>query len=273
MFGAVFLFTQYLQDVLGFSPLEAGLRPLPQAAVLLVIAPLSPRLTERLGTKIVVGSGLVIAAAGLLLVRDLPVSGGYPLLLTGLVVAAIGMGLVMAPATESVMGSLPKSKAGVGSAMNDTTRQMGGALGVAVIGSLFASVYRPGISDKLAAAGAPLTVVNAAKDSLGSALNAASSFASPVRDSIDSLSRQEFVHALGGALALAAGALLVAAVIVFAFLPARAADHGRADTETALDGLASLTNASAEGMLEATEDAAVRTFAGDGDAEPLSAAS
>jgi EmrB/QacA subfamily drug resistance transporter len=273
MFGAGFLFTQYLQDVLGFSPLEAGLRLLPQAAVLLVVAPLSPRLTERLGTKIVVGSGLVIAAAGLLLVRDLPVSGGYPLLLTGLVVAAIGMGLVMAPATESVMGSLPKSKAGVGSAMNDTTRQMGGALGVAVIGSLFASVYRPGISDKLAAAGAPLTVVNAAKDSLGSALNAASSFASPVRDSIDSLSRQEFVHALGGALALAAGALLVAAVIVFAFLPARAADHGRADTETALDGLASLTNASAEGMLEATEDAAVRTFAGDGDAEPLSTAS
>jgi EmrB/QacA subfamily drug resistance transporter len=272
MFGAGFLFTQYLQDVLGFTPLQAGLRLLPQAAVLLVVAPLSPRLTERLGTKIVVGSGLVIAAAGLLLVRELPVTGGYPLLLTGLIVAAIGMGLVMAPATESIMGSLPKSKAGVGSAMNDTTRQMGGALGVAVIGSLFASVYRPGISDKLQAAGAPLSVVNAAKDSLGSALNAAASLPSPVRESIDAISRHEFVHALGGALVLAAGALLVAAVIVFAFLPARAADEAGFEGETPLEGLASLTNASAEGMLEASERAETRTVAGD-DAEPVSAAS
>jgi Na+/melibiose symporter-like transporter len=272
MFGAGFLFTQYLQDVLGFTPLQAGLRLLPQAAVLLVVAPLSPRLTERLGTKIVVGSGLVIAAAGLLLVRELPVTGGYPLLLTGLIVAAIGMGLVMAPATESIMGSLPKSKAGVGSAMNDTTRQMGGALGVAVIGSLFASVYRPGISDKLQAAGAPLSVVNAAKDSLGSALNAAASLPSPVRESIDAISRHEFVHALGGALVLAAGALLVAAVIVFAFLPARAADEAGFEGETPLEGLAWLTNASAEGMLEASERAETRTVAGD-DAEPVSAAS
>ena len=94
-----------------------------------------------------------MAAGGLIFVSQLPVSHGYPHLFAGLVVTAIGMGLVMAPATESIMGSLPKSKAGVGSAMNDTTRQMGGALGVAVIGSLFASVYRPGVGAALAGSG------------------------------------------------------------------------------------------------------------------------
>ena len=74
-----------------------------------------------------------------------PVSNGYPHLLLGMIMLAVGMGLVMAPATESIMGSLPPAKAGVGSAMNDTTRQMGGALGVAVFGSVLASVYRPGV--------------------------------------------------------------------------------------------------------------------------------
>ena len=262
LFGAGFLFTQYLQNVLGYSPLQAGFLLLPQALLLLVVAPISPRLAERFGTKLVVGTGLLMAAGGLIFVSQLPVSHGYPHLFAGLVVTAIGMGLVMAPATESIMGSLPKSKAGVGSAMNDTTRQMGGALGVAVIGSLFASAYRPGVGAALAGSGASPGFIAAAKDSLGSALNAAGTLPGPVAERLTLIARQQFVDAMGGALLLGAAALLVAATIVFAFLPARARatipegiaraeeDEVSAVEEPVLEGLASLTFAEAEGMLE-----------------------
>src|SRR5581483_2954865 len=166
MFGSMFLITQYLQTVLGFSALDAGVRMLPMAALMLVVAPTAPRLVERVGTKRVVGTGLVLAALGLAIASTVPAENGYVHLLIAMGVLAVGMGLVMAPATESVMGSLPPSKAGVGSAMNDTTRQMGGALGVAIIGSVFASSYRPGVASKLAALHAPAEIITQARDSI-----------------------------------------------------------------------------------------------------------
>src|SRR5438445_8618491 len=165
MFGSMFLITQYLQVVLGFNALQAGIRMLPMAAVMMTVAPFSPRLVERIGTKLVVGMGLLLAATGLFFASSVPATHGYPHLFLSMAMLATGMGLVMAPATESIMGALPPSKAGVGSAMNDTTRQMGGALGVAVIGSVFASAYRPGIGSALTKIGAPAGVVSAAKDS------------------------------------------------------------------------------------------------------------
>jgi EmrB/QacA subfamily drug resistance transporter len=249
LFGASFLITQYLQTVLGFSALEAGLRMLPMAIGLLLVAPMSPRLVERVGTKLVVGTGLLLAAAGLVVVSAVPVADGYPQLVGGMLVLALGMGLVMAPATESIMGSLPRNKAGVGSAMNDTTRQMGGALGVAVIGSVLASSYRPAVESKLTALQAPADVVRAARDSIGGAVDAASSLSEPLRTNVITAARTEFVHSFSGSLLLAAAVVLGAAVIAFAFLPARAGD-AREDEEGALDGLASLTFAEAEGQLE-----------------------
>jgi EmrB/QacA subfamily drug resistance transporter len=249
MFGASFLITQYLQTVLGLSAFQAGLRMLPMALVMLTVAPVSPRIVERIGTKLVVGTGLLLAAGGLVVVSAVPVTDGYPQLLAGMVVLAAGMGLVMAPATESIMGSLPRSKAGVGSAMNDTTRQMGGALGVAIIGSVLASSYRPGVASRLAGLNAPSDVVTAARDSVGGAVDAAASLAEPLRTNVIAAARIEFVHAFSGSLLLAAGVLLVAAVVAFTLLPARAGD-AREPVEGALDGLASLTFAEAEGQLE-----------------------
>ena len=110
---------------------------------MLVVAPMSARLTERIGTKRVVGAGLTFATISLVLISTLPSTNISYLtdVLPRLALMAVGMGLVMAPATESIMGSLPRAKAGVGSAMNDTTRQVGGALGVAVVGSVMLSVY------------------------------------------------------------------------------------------------------------------------------------
>jgi EmrB/QacA subfamily drug resistance transporter len=246
MFGASFLITQYLQTVLGFTAFDAGLRMMPMAAVMLVVAPLSPRLVERIGTKLVAGCGLVLAAVGLVVVATVPVTNGYPRLLSGMFFLAIGMGMVMAPATESIMGSLPRNKAGVGSAMNDTTRQMGGALGVAVIGSVLASAYRPGVASKLAALHAPVTVISTARDSIGGAVDAAGSLPEPLRTAVVAASRGEFVSAFHTALIVATVVLLVAAAVVFALLPARAI----AEEAAHVDGLATLTFAEAEGTLE-----------------------
>jgi Na+/melibiose symporter-like transporter len=245
----MFLITQYLQTVLGYTALEAGIRMLPMACVMLFVAPLAPRIVERVGTKVVVGAGLTLVTLGMAWASRVPVTDGYPHLLVAMAMLSCGMGLVMAPATESIMGSLPPAKAGVGSAMNDTTRQMGGALGVAVIGSILATSYRPGVSDALTSVGAPSEVLARAKDSVGGAVQAAATLPGALGDAIASAAKTEFVDAFGTAILLAAGVVAIAAVVVFMFLPARAHD-AREPVEGPLDGIASLTFAEAEGALE-----------------------
>jgi EmrB/QacA subfamily drug resistance transporter len=254
LYGSMFLITQYLQTVLGFSAFEAGIRMLPMACVMLFVAPIAPRIVERVGTKVVVGSGLTLVTLGMLWASRVPATDGYPHLLVAMAMLSCGMGLVMAPATESIMGSLPPAKAGVGSAMNDTTRQMGGALGVAVIGSILATSYRPGVTDALTSLGAPADVITKAKDSVAGAVQAAATLPSSLGDAVAGAARGEFVDAFGGALLVAAVVVAVAAVVVFLFLPARAHD-ARESVEGPLDGIASLTFAEAEGVLE--EDAAM----------------
>jgi len=155
LFGSVFLLTQHLQFVLGYTPLQAGVRILPIAA-LIVAAPLAARLAERIGTKLVVVAGLLLVAGALWLLATVQLGDGYGLVAAALALLGAGMGLTMAPATESIMGSLPLAKAGVGSAMNDTTRQVGGALGVAVLGSILASGYGAAIQPALQSAPPPI---------------------------------------------------------------------------------------------------------------------
>jgi EmrB/QacA subfamily drug resistance transporter len=249
MFGAMFLITQYLQIVLGYSALTAGVRMLPMAVVMLVTAPMAPRLVEHIGTKAVVGTGLVIAGLGIGFVSFVPVADGYTHLVTGMIILSAGMGLTMAPATESVLGSLPLAKAGVGSAMNDTTRQMGGALGVAVIGSVFASSYRPAIGRQLHELGVSASVVAQAKDSVGGAIQATAGLPASLAQRITDLAMQDFVDGFQLACLVAMVIVLGAAVMVFKYLPAHAAD-AREELSGPLDGLASVTFAEAEGVLE-----------------------
>jgi len=249
MYGQAFIGTQYLQTVLGFDPLQAGLRGVPMALVMLAVAPMAPRLVERIGTKFVVGGGLVGVAFALYVFSTVPVTNGYPHMLVGMLILGAGMGLVMAPATESIMGSLPPAKAGVGSAMNDTTRQMGGALGVAIIGSVFASVFRPGITDQLASAGVSPEQMATARDSIGGALQVASQLPGELGQSVAYAAKVQFVDGMSTALVVAIFAVLAAAGVVFAFLPARARDVGH-DVEGPLEALASLGFAEAESVLE-----------------------
>ena len=171
LFGTMFLLTQYWQFVHGYTPLEAGVRMLPFAAVMMITAPLSAHFVERLGTKAIVTAGLLVVAAGMLGLSFIGTETAYVRVIVVYCFVALGMRLVMAPATESVMGSLPREKAGVGSAVNDTTRQVGGALGVAVIGSIVASVYSAHITDAAPAVGLTGSALTKAQGSLGGALH------------------------------------------------------------------------------------------------------
>ena len=218
LFGSVFLLTQHLQFVLGYTPLQAGLRILPVAA-LIVAAPVSARLVERIGTKLVVVAGLLIVAGALWLLSTVEISDGYGLVAAALALLGAGMGLTMAPATESIMGSLPLAKAGVGSAMNDTTRQVGGALGVAVLGSILASGYGAAIQPALR--GAPPQLAQTARDSIGAATTIAGQL-EPQGQGLLEAARSAFLQGMGDAVQVGAGAAALAALLVLLFLPARA---------------------------------------------------
>jgi predicted MFS family arabinose efflux permease len=234
MFGSTFLLTQYLQSVMGFSALRAGAALLPWAGIMLVVAPLSARLTERIGTKLVVGTGLSFATLALLLISTLPATDiSYARdVLPRLVLMAIGMGLVMAPATESIMGSLPRAKAGVGSAMNDTTRQVGGALGVAVVGSVMLSVYSDRAGAAIQSAHLPVSdgLLSQARQNLSTALGIARDPHVPagVSSRLVNEINQAFVAGMHRGVLFAAAATLIGAIVVFRYLPARGRDADQA---------------------------------------------
>jgi EmrB/QacA subfamily drug resistance transporter len=227
MFGSLFLLTQFLQSILGYTPLEAGIRLLPMAGVMVVISPLSARLVERIGSKVVVATGLSVAAIGLVVASRLTAGASYPEVATALVVLAAGLALVMPPATESIMGSLPLAKAGVGSAVNDTTRQVGGALGVAVLGSVMSSTYGPRVSEAISASAFPFSAEQsqAIHDQIGAAMQAAREIGGPPGRMLADVASRAFADGMSTAFIIGASALVLGAVIVTLFLPARARDH------------------------------------------------
>ncbi|MGH2685866.1 MAG: MFS transporter, partial [Actinomycetota bacterium] len=171
MFGMFFLMTQYLQLVKGWSALSTGVRTLPFALTMMVTAPSSARIAERVGTRNTVCTGIGVAALGFVVMAQADVQTSYWYIALALVILAAGMGLTMAPSTASIMASLPLGKAGIGSAMNDTNRELGGALGIAVLGSILVSRYTAGLDEVLRAF--PETVQDAARSSLGGAIGVA----------------------------------------------------------------------------------------------------
>ncbi len=217
LFGSVFLLTQHLQFVLGFTPLEAGIRVIP-VGTLIIGAPLSAKLAEKFGAKAIVALGLGIVSAAFLLFSTLEVTG-YTRIGIGLAILGFGMGLVMAPATESIMASVPLAKAGVGSAMNDTTREVGGALGVAVLGSVFSSAYSSEIGSALT--GLPAELAVQAKDSVGAATIIASQIGGETGRALAEASKIAFVDSLSTTLLVAAAVSLFGAIVTAIFLPSR----------------------------------------------------
>ena len=223
LFGMIFLLTQYMQLVLGYSTLKTGVVLLPHAIVLMALAPLSPRWVHRWGSKRVVAVGMGIVTFGLLLMTSFAVDSSEWSVILIMVVMAIGFAQILAPATESILGSLPREKAGVGSAMNDTTRQIGGAIGVAVLGSIVASTYRSQMTSKLdgkVRAG----VVHSASDSVGAAIGAARDVAAPIGREVIAAAQSSFVSGMHVAVVVGAVIVALGALGVLRWLPARVSD-------------------------------------------------
>jgi MFS family permease len=216
----------------GYDALSAGIRILPWALAYLVSATQSAKLVERFGQRAVVASGLTIAGVGIaLLALTSSVTASYWWFALAVVVQALGMGITTAPSTGAIMRSLPLHKAGVGSAVNDTTRELGGALGVAVLGSLVSSQFRTSIVG--AVDGLPARATN----SLADALQAADGAGGARAREIALAAKTAFVDAFTSTLWVAAIVVVVASVLVAWLLRATAM-------------------AKADAMVEAEEEAA-----------------
>jgi len=238
LFGFIFLITQYFQLVRGYSTLSAGLHTLPFAISAGVVAPIAARLALRFGTTKVVTAGLISMSAGFwwstTLQPDTPYWGP---LVAQMVLLGGGLTMTTAPSTEAILGSLPRAKAGVGSAMNDTTRELGGTLGVAVVGSVFSSLYGPRLVERLAGLPIPTDALEAARDSVPAALAVAEAAPPEGRALIIEATREAFMDGLSAGVRVAAIATALAALVAWRFLPARGVDPDapvtRADEVTA----------------------------------------
>jgi len=218
MFGLFFLFTLYLQFVRGYSPLSAGLATLPLALALIAIAPRSAALAERFGTGPVMSAGFVLIAGGFGVLALVGPTAPYLILVVALVLLGAGMSLTAAPATGSIMSAVPPAKAGVGSAVNDTTREVGGALGIALLGSIASALYRSAVD--LDGLELPPPVAEAAQESVGAATVLADQL--PNGAELAARAGSAFTDAFNFASAVAAVFAVVAAVAVAAVFNRRA---------------------------------------------------
>jgi EmrB/QacA subfamily drug resistance transporter len=234
LFGFIFVITQYFQFIKGYSAFETGVRLLPVAFSIALASVLAPRLVERLGTTVVVAAGLTVFAAGLAWASTADAATPYYQIALQMLLLGGGLGLTTAPATEAIMGSLSADKAGVGSAVNDTTRELGGTLGVAIVGSVFASVYSGQLGSASALAGLPADVRSAMGRSMAVAHKVIGQIpagpAAAVRGAVD----RAFLDGLQVGSLVCAGIALAAAVVVVWLLPPRREQATPSDTLSAL---------------------------------------
>jgi EmrB/QacA subfamily drug resistance transporter len=225
LFGFIFLIAQYFQFVRGYTPLETGVRLLPVAASVAAGSVAGTQLAVRAGTKLVVTSGLV-AVAGFYgwVAATTSATLSYGVIAAQMVVYGLGLGLTSAPATESIMGAISRAKAGVGSAVNDSTRLIGGTLGVAVIGSVYASIYGSRLTTTMPAA-VPGQVAAIAHQSIGAAYAAAGKIAAlghpALGQAVHLAATNAFLRGLTIGALVAGGVAAVGAVLAVLFLPAQ----------------------------------------------------
>ncbi len=200
------------------------MRVLPLAAVLAVAAPLSPRAVARFGSKATAAAGMAAVAAGLWQISaSASVSATYTDFLPGLLLLGLGAGLLMPTATDSVLGSLPTGDSGVGSATNGVCIQVGGAVGVGVIGSVLATRYQDHLDGLLRSARVPESVQHTILGSLGGALEVASRVGGATGDALAQAARSAFMSGVGIAFAAAAFVAAAGALVILAALPSRPA--------------------------------------------------
>ena len=231
LFGFIFVITQYFQFIKGYTAFETGVRLLPVAISIAVASIVGPRIVEWIGTTAVVAGGLVTFAAGLAWASTADAATPYIQIALQMVLLGGGLGLTTAPATESIMGSLSADKAGVGSAVNDTTRELGGTLGVAIVGSVFASIYSSRLSGSTALANLPADARATMERSMAAAQRVIAQLPQGVVPDVRAAVNTAFLDGLQIGSLVSAGIALTAAVIVAWLLPARARQAATAQTE------------------------------------------
>jgi EmrB/QacA subfamily drug resistance transporter len=230
LFGSMFFFSQYLQGVLGFSTMETGYSILPLAISMAIFSPIGMPLAKHFGTRYVVSIGMAVVAAGLMVFRMAGTSDGYAFAAATLFLVGGGMGMAMGPLTVIMVRTLPRSKQGVASAINSTARELGGALGVAILGTIYAPVYSSGVRPAVALL--PADAGKAVSDSLAGAGVVASYLPAPQAAALMSLARQSFVDGMDVAILAGAAVAIIGAAIALALLPGRTSGVAAAATQT-----------------------------------------
>src|SRR6201995_4317735 len=215
LFGGLFVLTQYLQLVHGYSPLSAGIRALPFAIATAAVSPLSAVLTKRFGTHRIIPAGMVLMGIGLLDFSTAGVHTSYPALAVAVAIMGAGMGLVMAPASNTIMTTVPAHQAGAGSAINDTIREVGGALGVAIVGSLSAAVYRSHLTSLLAGAHVPAAMTHVATGSVAAANAVGAQVGGGGGHQLVPAAHSAFVTSMADGMRVAAAVAIIAAIASF----------------------------------------------------------
>ena len=216
------MITMYFQVVLGYTALRAGVATLPFAVVTGAMSPLAIVLMKRVGTKVVVAAGLAAMSGGSVLAASVTLDSFYwGRVVVSMVLMALGLAMTTGPASEAIMGALPRAKAGAGSAINDTTRELGGTMGVAVIGSVLSSIYGAHIARSLADLGAPSQAVRVAQESIVEGLDTIAALPAAIQGPAVTAVRQSFIDGLSAGSLVAAGVTGTAALAALAWLPAR----------------------------------------------------
>jgi hypothetical protein len=231
LYGFFFVALQFLQLMLGYSTLISAVALVPAVVVMLPLGTVAATLAERYGQRIVGAAGLLVAAAGFAVLASMTAGSGYGQFVVGLVVTVVGASLAMTPATNAIIGSLPRAKQGVASAVNDTARELGSAFGVALLGSAFNSAYRGSINGSLH--GLPASVAAAAHAAPAAALAAARQ-AGPAGQGLATAARRAFMTGSRAAMLIGTALLVVGATYVA--LRGSRATANETDLDDALDG-------------------------------------
>ncbi|MGV9669746.1 MULTISPECIES: MFS transporter [unclassified Gordonia (in: high G+C Gram-positive bacteria)] len=219
LFGFIFLITQYFQAVKGYGPFDAGIRTLPFAVVMAVFSPVAMALAHRFSPRPVAVAGAILMSIGFGLVETTSRTSGYwELIVWSMSLMAIGLAFISGPCTQLIMDALRPEQAGAGSAVNDTTREVGGTLGVAVLGSVLTSVYASGVADRLAALGVPHGAADTAGESVMAGVAVAQHAPAVVADSVRVAVQEVFVDGLHSAVWVAVAVTATAAALAAVLL-------------------------------------------------------
>lgn len=229
LMGIFFSMSQVFQLIIGYGAFESSLRMLPLMMLMMLASPFVPNIVKKFGTRWTITTGLVLVTTAFVIMSQWPTIPSYPQIIASMAVMMTGMALTMTPATTMMMSAVPRNRAGMGSAMNDTTRELGGALGVAVLGSVLGTAYSGSIVSSLSQL--PVDVQHIAENSLAGALAVAEKLGPAGAPLVDA-AKTAWMGGLSDAMLIAAGIVAAAAIVSAIWLPH---EHHEGEDDAELD--------------------------------------